>query len=425
LQGKKLKGGRMLVRMRGKQEAPSKNWLPIKENDKNAGNRDLESASPKSVKSGKKIEEIAGNNASGNSAGRRRTKSKTPARIKGAEKSQLPEFFRPQLATLVDAVPKGENWLHKIKFDGYRIICRIDRGRVSLLTREGQDWTDRFQSIADKAGDLPARQAMLDGEIAALDKDGTTDFQLLQNSMRRNRTANLAYFVFDLLYLDGHDLRSVDLLSRKKLLEKLFDTGPEGRPPLRYSEHWIGQGHTLFDKACAMGLEGAIAKRTDQPYCSGRSRSWVKIKCVKSQEFVIGGYTDPAGSRAGLGALLLGVYDDKQSLHYAGRVGTGFTEQTLTDLSARLDTLSQKSSPFICPPAGRRAKGVHWVTRVSSAKSALPDGPKIVFFATLLLKGYGKTSRRVKSNARNQQRRRWSHRRTKPAVRRARSGESG
>jgi bifunctional non-homologous end joining protein LigD len=276
-------------------------------------------------------------------------------------KAKLPPFYQPQLATLVDGVPQGNNWLHEIKFDGYRILCRIDGSRVSLLTREAHDWTARFRAIAEAAKGLPVRQAFLDGEIVALKEDGTSDFQLLQNALKQQASVNLVYFVFDLLYLDGQDLTGSPLVERKTILEKLFKgkrTKASGL--LRFSEHWIAQGDALYNRACESGVEGIISKKTDQPYRAGRSRDWLKIKCLQRQEFVIGGFTDPAGSRAGLGALLLGVYDDNGSLHYAGRVGTGFTAGALIDLRAHLDKLVQKTPPFVDPPR-RQAKDVHWL----------------------------------------------------------------
>ena len=295
---------------------------------------------------------------------RRKPAATKAADTAGAKTAKLPPFVAPQLATLVDSVPAGDEWLHEVKFDGYRILCRIDDGRVSLLTREAQDWTHRFQPIAAAAKKLPARQALLDGEVVALEDDGTTNFQLLQNSLNQSATANLVYFAFDLLYLDGYDLTSSPLLSRKELLEQLLETKtPDSAKGanIRYSDHWIGQGDALFEKARQMGLEGIIAKRADQPYRSGRSRDWLKIKSLKSQEFVIGGFSDPAGSRVGLGALLLGVYDEEKKLRYAGRVGTGFNDKTLRELRSRLDKLTQSASPFVKPPVGREAKGVHWV----------------------------------------------------------------
>jgi bifunctional non-homologous end joining protein LigD len=285
------------------------------------------------------------------------------AAIAGAKSAKLPDFVPPQLATLVDSVPAGDEWLHEIKFDGYRILCRIDNGRVSLLTREAQDWTHRFQTVAATANKLPVHQALLDGEVVALEDDGTTNFQRLQNSLNQSAAANIVYFAFDLLYLDGYDLTRSPLLSRKKLLERFVikNLGNGPAATIRYSEHWLGQGKALFEKACQMGLEGIIAKRADQPHRSGRSRDWLKIKSLQSQEFVIGGFTDPAGSRVGFGALLLGVYDEDKTLRYAGRVGTGFNDKLLRDLRTRLGKLIHSSPPFVKPPAGREAKGAHWV----------------------------------------------------------------
>ena len=290
-------------------------------------------------------------------------KIQTYRNIAGARKSKLPAFVRPQLATLVDSVPQGDEWLHEIKFDGYRILCRIDEGRAKFLTREEQDWTRRFGSLVAAAQDLPAKEAFLDGEVVALEENGVTNFQLLQNSLKENNTAILVYFVFDLLYLDGWDLTRSPLRDRKKILERILKPKRAKKAPnsLRYSEHWIGQGDELYQESCRKGLEGIISKKADQPYRSGRSRDWLKVKCSKSQEFVIGGFTEPAGSRSGLGALLVGVHDEQGKLLYAGKVGTGFTQQSLKELRARLDSLERDSPPFINPPKGAEARGVHWV----------------------------------------------------------------
>jgi len=282
---------------------------------------------------------------------------------RAAKPVRLPDFIRPQLATLVNAIPKGDEWLHEIKFDGYRILCRIDNEQVSFLTREAQDWTNRFKTLANPARKLEVHYAFLDGEVVALDANGVTNFQLLQNSLKQDTSSNLLYYVFDLLHLNGRDLTTTPLIERKALLKGLLprNRDPKSAASLRYSDHWIGKGEALFDKACAMSLEGIIAKKKNEPYRSGRSKDWLKIKCVKSQEFVIGGFTDPAGSRANLGALLLGVYDDGGDLRYAGRVGTGFNAASLADLRARLDRIERKSTPFSNPPRGADARGVHWV----------------------------------------------------------------
>jgi len=278
------------------------------------------------------------------------------------QRTPLPKFIQPQLATLVNSVPPGDEWLHEIKFDGYRILCRVENGEARFLTREAQDWTHRFKGLVKVAEELSAHQLFLDGEIVALDANGVNDFQLLQNSLKQNNSANLVYYIFDLLHLDGRDLTSKPLLARKEELRNIL-------PPLRRSttgpalcssEYWIGRGEELFHKACTMGLEGIVSKRKDEPYRTGRGKDWLKIKCVKSQEFVIGGFTDPAGSRANLGALLLGVYDNGK-FHYAGRVGTGFNSKTLRDLRGRLDRIESNSQSFVNPPRGADARGVHWV----------------------------------------------------------------
>ena len=274
----------------------------------------------------------------------------------------VPQFIGPQLATLVTDVPAGRSWLHEIKLDGYRIFCRIDNGKISILTRKAQDWTDRFRAVVRAATDLPVRGAIIDGEVVAVENDGRHNFQRLQNSFG-DGAARLIYYAFDLLYLDGRDLRAAPLSERKKTLRSLLsDSAETGEMAvIRYSEHWIGGGRELFAKACEMGLEGIISKRVDDPYRSGRTRSWLKIKCSQSQEFVIGGFTDPAGARLGFGALLLGVYDPNGPLRYSGRVGTGFDERSLRDLLVRLKNLERKSTPFERAPKGVNVRGVHWV----------------------------------------------------------------
>jgi bifunctional non-homologous end joining protein LigD len=283
-----------------------------------------------------------------------------PSRIEGARKSRLPDFVAPQLATLVDRVPPGDDWLHEIKFDGYRILCRISSGRISLITRNQQDWTERLSFLAQAATELAVDHALLDGEVVALNENGTTNFQLLQNSLSSHASDNLAYYVFDLLHLNGNDLMQLPLLRRKETLAEILKARSSSSA-IRYSEHWLGQGDRLYDEACRSGLEGVISKRADQPYRSGRGRDWVKTKCVQNQEFVIGGFTDPAGSRSGLGALLVGVHDERGRLVYAGKVGTGFTRESLTALRSRLESLVAKATPFVNPPRGAGARGVHWV----------------------------------------------------------------
>ena len=279
----------------------------------------------------------------------------------------LPAWVSPQLATLVAAAPVGDDWLHEVKLDGYRILARIERGRARLLTRNRQDWTDRFPTVAEAAAALPAKEAFLDGEIVAFDRSGVSSFQALQEGAEGR---SLAYVAFDLLFLDGQDLRSRPLLERKRALARLL-RGRRGR--VRYSEHVVGSGPKAHQRACREKLEGIVSKRASAAYTAGRGPDWVKVKCVARQEFVIGGYTDPEGARAELGSLLLGVHDREGRLLYAGRVGTGFTQATLADLGKRLRRLARRTSPF--SPEGPRpgARAAHWVEPVLVGEVAFTE----------------------------------------------------
>jgi bifunctional non-homologous end joining protein LigD len=282
-----------------------------------------------------------------------RASARSPARRSG--RRALPAFVAPQLATLVDAPPAGDGWLHETKFDGYRILCRLEDGDVRLLSRNGKDWTARFAPIADRAARLPARSALIDGEVAVTLDDGVTSFNALQNAIGGTAPDGLAYHVFDLLHLDGEDLTSLPLEERKTRLKRLVRRAAT----IRYSDHVVGHGEKVFAEACRLGLEGIIAKRRDAPYVGGRGRDWLKVKCVREQVFLIGGFNEPQGSRTGIGALLLGVQDERRGLLYAGKVGTGFTARIATDLRRRLDRLEQKTCPFATRPPG--ATKAHWV----------------------------------------------------------------
>ncbi len=274
-----------------------------------------------------------------------------------AGKTSLPDFVPPQLTTLVQTAPEGDAWLHEIKLDGYRVLARIERGRARLFTRSGQDWTVRFPSVTAAVERLRAKSAFLDGEVVVLDAQGVSHFQSLQEALSQGRTQDLVYFVFDLLFLDGRDLRSLPLSERKALLARLLHGSGK---TIRYSAHVEGQGGAFYDKACRMGLEGIISKRKDAPYRPGRSTAWVKVKCVASQEFVIVGFTEPKGARAGFGALLLGVYEKDGSLTYVGRVGTGFDTRSLEALHAKLKALERERSPLKSLPPGS-TRDIHWV----------------------------------------------------------------
>jgi len=248
--------------------------------------------------------------------------------------------------------------LHEIKFDGYRLLCRVKNGDARLFTRNGNDWTPKLSAQAEAVARLGLKEAWLDGEAVVLTEQGRSSFQALQNAFDSRFTGTIVYCVFDLLYLNGYDLRATPLIERKALLASLLKRSRD--PQLRYSDHIVGDNQASFDEACRQGLEGLIAKRMDAAYRSGRGRSWLKVKCEQRQEFVIGGFTEPAGSRQGFGALLVGFYEDG-TLRYAGKVCTGFSDSVLKKLHRMLRSLEQPKSPFVNPPSGYEAKGAHWV----------------------------------------------------------------
>jgi bifunctional non-homologous end joining protein LigD len=374
LDGEKLHGGWHLVRLHGDRAGEDKeNWLLFKENDDVAvpGSGDaLTQEYPKSVSTGLTLEEIAANPdrvwqsnreekvTKKAPAKKAKTSAFDPSGLPGARKAKLPAKVAPQLATLVSDPPSGDEWIHELKFDGYRVLCELKDGNVRIVTRNGKDWTDRFGPIAEAISALPAKEALLDGEAAVLLPNGTTSFQALQNALGEGGE-NLVFFAFDLLHLDGYDLRPVPLLQRKEALGALV----EGQPPegtIRFSDHVLGAGEDFYRQACSFALEGMISKRADQPYQPGRGKDWVKVKCLKRQEMVIVGFTDPEGSRSGFGALLLAVNEGKD-LVYAGKVGTGFNTKTLTDLRKKLDKLEIKTPAFTKAPRGAEARRSHWV----------------------------------------------------------------
>jgi bifunctional non-homologous end joining protein LigD len=276
----------------------------------------------------------------------------------------------PELATLVSAAPTGDDWVHELKFDGYRLLARVEGGSVKLLTRGGHDWTAKMPTIARAFAKLELDRALLDGEVVALDPRGVSDFQALQNSLNAGREAGLVYYAFDLLHLNGEDLRRRPLTERKAALARMLAAAPAPvRPTLRVSEHVVGGGPAFFRKACELGVEGIVSKRADAPYRSGRGRDWLKVKCTKRQEFVIVGFTDPGGSRSHFGALLLAV-ETEHGLRYAGRVGTGFTQESLAELHQRLAPLKRSTLSLEHAPRGADARGVHWVDPVLVAEVA-------------------------------------------------------
>jgi bifunctional non-homologous end joining protein LigD len=285
---------------------------------------------------------------------RRRVARHAPARRRAAPAP--PAQFAPQLARLVTDPPSGPTWLHELKYDGYRIGCRINAGAARLLSRNGNDWTERFAPVAAAARRLRVDNALLDGEVAMVLPDGRTSFQALQNAGDGRGT--LTYFVFDLLWLNGADYRPRPLHERKAALAALLRRAPA---PIRYADHVTGDGARALAAACRLGAEGIVSKRADQPYRSGRGPGWLKTKCTARQELVIVGFTDPRGARAGLGALLVGTYDDAGALRFAGKVGTGFTQRSALELRRRLEPLARATSPLADPPRGALARLAHWV----------------------------------------------------------------
>ncbi len=287
--------------------------------------------------------------------------------------------FVPQLARLVRQPPHGDSWLHELKYDGYRVGCVIDDGHVRLVSRTGNDCTARFPEVVDAVRRLGARHGVLDGEVAIMRPDGRTSFQDLQNAFSGGSRAALFYFVFDLLHLDGEDVARLPLEQRKAMLARLLAHGRRetGDGVLRLAEHVVGNGPAFFAEVCRLGLEGVVSKRRDLPYDPGRHGGWLKTKCLQRAEFVVGGFTDPEGTRPGIGALIgaliLGHRDDAGRLVCAGKVGTGFTQESASALRRRLEALETTTCPFTPFPPGFRRRGVHWVQPLLSAEVAFSE----------------------------------------------------
>ncbi len=334
IEGERLHGRFTLVRMakRGKR-GRAVNWLLIKRRDGKA-----KGTQPRRTRAAK-------------------SSAIDPAHLPGARRAALPRTIAPQLATAVQRPPEGADWIYEPKLDGYRLLCRIEDGRASLLTRRGLDWTGRFAAIAAAAIELPCTSALIDGEAVVYDSRGITSFQRLQNALTTGAEP-IVLVGFDLLYRDGWDLMRVPLVERKRALAALL--GASGAA-IAYGEHVTQSGSEFFKAACQLGLEGIVAKRAEAPYAQTRTKSWLKVKCLQRQEFVIVGFTDPAGSRSGFGALLVATRaHGRAPLRYAGKVGTGFDERTLRSMHARLRSLERRTPP-IASTAGVQRRGVHWV----------------------------------------------------------------
>ncbi len=292
--------------------------------------------------------------------------AKGSAKVARRAPSQVPALkdIAPELATLVERPPSDDGWIYETKYDGYRILARVQNGQVTLATRNGNDFTARAPRVVTALKALAADGFVLDGELVSPPRTQSSkatagDFQALQNALREGRSDQLIYFVFDCLFAAGEDLRAQPLTARQEALACIV---PQDGPALRRSRHLRGSGAELLTRACELGFEGIIAKRAAAPYRAGRGKDWLKLKCTGREEFVIVGYTPPAGARACFGALLLATRATSGApLTYAGKVGTGFSASSLRELSERLAPLRRSTPAFENPPRGREAKGAQWV----------------------------------------------------------------
>jgi len=414
LHGERLTGKWALVRMhsRGRQDRGKENWLLIKERDDEVveGGKPITETATTSVKTGRTMDEIARGSdvwrsnrsdkkksASASGAAKKKSEDETTftptlprkrgreprerdratrgpragsAQREGAKTksgpAKVPAFVSPQLATLVDAAPDGNGWLHEIKYDGYRALASIGGGNVLIRTRKGLDWTDRFHQLVEPLAALPCDSALLDGEIAVADGDGHTNFGKLQDALSSGR-GGFGYYLFDLLSLDGEDLRKRPLIERKEKLRGLLERQPENSP-LIYSDHVMGEGDKVFYHACDLKLEGIISKRAGDPYVSGRTTSWLKVKCGMEQEFVVIGWRGSDKKSRPFSSILLGVREDGD-LRYCGRVGSGYSGERLDDLAARFKAHARKTPPVPNVPRAI-ARDAHFLEPVLVAEIA-------------------------------------------------------
>ncbi len=339
LTGKRLRGRWALVRMKAKAGEAENNWLLLKEKDGYAKTSDGISEFTVSIRTGRNMTEIE----------------------EGKDEKVTRNPFSKvdvQLAKLVNAVPEGDNWLYELKYDGYRIIAFIEGSNVQLISRNGKDYTDRFMDVAYSLADWAAARAMiLDGEMVVTDEEGKSDFQALQSYMKNPKGRNLAYIVFDLLALDGADLRGRRLIDRKEMVEALLRDSPKN---IHYSQHIRGKGKESFIAACRENLEGIVGKKADSVYSGTRNGDWIKLKCDKRQEFVVGGYTLSDKKASGVSSLLLGVYEGNE-LAYAGRAGTGLTGRVMKELEEKFEGIIRQESPFKQTPMPRKNEKITWL----------------------------------------------------------------
>ncbi|WP_262267094.1 MULTISPECIES: non-homologous end-joining DNA ligase [Microvirga] len=285
-------------------------------------------------------------------------KSRSSLQTSRRAAASLPSRILVELAVLEKEAPDTDDWLHEVKFDGYRMLARLDDGRARLITRNDQDWTVKFPELAEEFTRFGRSGTVLDGEIVKLADNGISSFAALQDALSKEQTADLVYVAFDLLFLDGEDLRGLPLEERKRRLSKLLAKAPG---TIRVSEHRVGGGKALYKQACQLRLEGIISKRRESVYTGTRSDDWLKVKCLNTEEFIIIGYTEPQRSRVGFGALLVGYYTPDGEIRYAGKVGTGYSREFLIDFQKRLGKIEQAKPTATLPKGTYMRAKVHWV----------------------------------------------------------------
>ena len=359
LKGERLKGEWALIRLRTPKPERQEPWLLIKAADAEAdADRDLLAEFDDSVETARDLHSIATDDSSRVHVSKRSATARpTPRRSTKRRGGRLPKLVEPELATLVDDVPMGDKWLFEIKFDGYRILTTADGDEVRCYTRNGLDWTARFGGLPTAIAKLGLDRVLLDGELVAIDTDGRSNFSLLQEALSQGGKG-LSYFVFDLLFAGGDDLRDLPLIERKNRLKKLL-AGSGKHGPVFLSDHLDGDGRSMLKTLCNKNFEGIIAKRADRPYRSGRGRDWLKIKCNFEQEFVVVGYTISDKDRP-FSSLLLAV-NEKRRLRYVGGVGTGFDAREFENLSGRFKRLARKTPAFDDPAPNAVKRRARWL----------------------------------------------------------------
>jgi bifunctional non-homologous end joining protein LigD len=402
LEGEKLKGAWTLVRMRSKKEQRGDNWLLIKSDDSSArtpDDPDILEEEPRSALSGATIEKVAKDPSArrwtrgkpaaapdlsgarptprqrarapmpspdgeaaastpNQKARKRAAKRLAIALPKSARRAKMTGFIEPCLATAASAPPLGEKWVHELKFDGYRLQAALEKGKAAIRTRRGLDWSEKFPTIVEAVGALPIDAAVFDGEAVVEDANGVADFASLQEALKAGRTEAIVYYIFDLLYFDGFDLRASLLAERKDLLERVLEAAPQDGA-LRYSAHFAAAGLDVLRQVCRLGGEGVVSKRIDRPYVSGRASDWLKAKCADRQEFVVIGFAPSTTEPKAIGSLVLGYYEDGKLMH-AGRAGTGYSLRTAKDLFAQLDKIKRESPPVDGPLPAQAKRNVRW-----------------------------------------------------------------